>query len=254
MDPVTTISCIQDLLSRTSTQYFAEERGRWIFRGHSKVSFQLIPSVGRNPVPDSLKTRERYEQRLLEMFRREARGHFDRNSTPMDDWEWLSVAQHHGLPTRLLDWTHNPLAALFFAVSKHPKCDGQFFALRAVLKASDTLPKTPFEIEKPVKFYPNHVTPRIRAQEGVFVVCAKIGDPLDADLPKEWKLERCLISSAQKEQLRYDLFRLGVHASSLYPDIDGLAARVSWQASVMPPRKPERVTEESDPNELSCRW
>ncbi|SRR5260221_454565 len=173
---------------------------------------------------------------------------------PVDDWEWLSVAQHHGLPTGLLDWTHNPLVALFFAVSNHPNCDGQFFALRAVLKASDTLPKTPFEIEKPVKFYPNHVTPRILAQEGVFVVCAKIGDLLDADLPKEWKLERCVIPATQREQLRHDLFRFGVHASSLYPDIDGLAARVSWQASVMPPRKTDKATEDIDPDELSCRW
>src|SRR5437660_3765861 len=139
MSTITTLNCIQDLLTRTNAQYFAEERGRWIFRGHSKATFQLIPSVGRNRHP--LETREEYEQRLLDIFRREARAHFDRSSMPASRWEWLSVAQHHGLPTRLLDWTHNPLAALFFAVSKHPKCDGQFFALRAVLKSSETTPK-----------------------------------------------------------------------------------------------------------------
>jgi len=252
MGKTSTIGCIKDLLALTSSQYFAEERGRWIFRGHSKASFGLIPSVGRNPHP--FESREKYELRLLEVFCREARGHFDRNSMPTNPWEWLSIAQHHGLPTRLLDWTHNPLAALFFAVSKNPKCDGEFFALRAVLKSSETTPKGPFKIDKPVKFYPDHVTPRIRAQEGVFVVCAKLEEPLDRALPEEWKIERCLIPAAQKAELRYDLFRLGVHESALFPDLDGLAARVAWQACVLPPRKPETPIEDSNPGELSCRW
>jgi hypothetical protein len=253
MENITTIGCIQDLLNRTSAKYFAEQRGRWVFRGHSKASFQLIPSVGRNPCVSE--SRSRYEHGLFEIFCREARGHFNHSSIPVTDWEWLSVAQHFGLPTRLLDWTQNPLAALYFAVSKNPKCDGQLFALRAVLKASETTPKgSPFTIDKPVKFYPNHITPRIRAQEGVFVVCAKVEAPLDAVLPEEWRIDRCLIPAAKKEELRYDLFRLGVHASSLFPDIGGLAARVSWQATVLPPRQPEKVRDSNESEELSCRW
>lgn len=253
MTALARITCVQDLLDRTRDQYFAEERGRWIFRGHSKSAFPLIPSVGRHTCDSGL--RAKYERSLFETFCREARGYFNQGSLPNDDWEWLSVAQHYGLPTRLLDWTHNPLAALYFAVANHRECDGQLFALQAVLRTSDPpRPLSPFKIEKPVKFYPNHITPRIRAQEGVFLVCADSEQPLDQVLPERWTIDRYIVPSAQKEALRYDLFRLGIHSSMLFPDLGGLAARVCWQHSVKPPRRAERVKHTTEPDELQCKW
>jgi FRG domain-containing protein len=250
MGTIPTIGCIQDLLARASTQYFAEPRGRWVFRGHSNVNFALIPSVGR--AAHTSKSRAKYEQSLFEIFRREARGCL--NAIPTTDWEWLSLAQHHGLPTRLLDWTHNPLVALYFAVEANQDSDGALFALHAVLKTSESVcDGSPFAIKKPVKFYPNIVTPRIRAQEGVFVVCAAPDTPLDHVLREDWRVERYLIPSAQKKALRYDLFRLGVHASSLFPGIDGLARRVTWQHTVSPPNWPPKQAEISA-DEESCNW
>jgi hypothetical protein len=256
METVATIGCIQDLFALTTAQYFAEQRGRWVFRGHSKTDFQLIPTVGRNE--HVMKTRSDYEQSVFEIFCREARAYLSYESLPENDWEWLSVARHFGLPTRLLDWTHNPLAALYFAVCQHPKCDGQLFALNSVLKRSERIPsKPPFEIEEPVKFYPPYINPRIRAQEGLFVACSKVETPLDEVLPAKWKIERCLIPAAKKKELQYDLFRLGVHASSVYPDMSGLASRVSWQHSVLPPRKPlkrnDDPPEDNPSDDLWCK-
>ncbi|MBK9945935.1 MAG: FRG domain-containing protein [Nitrospira sp.] len=227
------IETVSQLLDHASERYFTEARGRWVFRGHSSSTFDLIASVGRSE--HTSKDRQKYEQSLFDIFCREARGYL--SVLPANDWEWLSLAQHHGLPTRLLDWTHNILVALYFVVEANPSVDGSLFALRSITQAAGRVREgSPFTIETPVKFYPNIVTPRIRAQEGLFVVCAKLEAPLDKALREDWELEALRIPAGSKQRLRYELFRMGVHASSLFPDVDGLAARLKWQHGVSPPQ------------------
>ena len=171
---------------------------------------------------------------MFDIFRREAYGFL--SNLPTTEWEWLALAQHHGLPTRLLDWTHSLLAGLFFAVTANPEIDGRLFALRAITKASESARvRLPFEIDAPLKYYPNIVTPRIRAQEGLFIACAKVETPLDQVLRPEWSIECLEVPAARKEELRYALFRVGIHGSSLFPDVDGLAARIRWQHAIVSP-------------------
>lgn len=230
----TSISSVHDFLAIVSPKYFVEARGRWVFRGHSDIRFDLIPSVGRggHTATNCLA----HEKSLYDIFVREAGSYL--SPLPADEWEWLSVAQHHGLPTRFLDWTHNPLVALYFAVSGHEEVDGEVFSLHSVKKASQrTRESSPFEITRPAKYYPNIVSPRIRAQEGLFIACSDIEIPLDSPLREGWSIERFLVPAKTKQSLRYQLFRLGVHASALFPDIDGLAERLKWQHSVSPLEK-----------------
>ena len=225
------IDTVQRFLAYASENYFKESRGRWVFRGHSDISFKLVPSVGRGK--HTSKSREKYESSLFEIFCREARAYVD--SFPTDDWERLALAQHFGLPTRLLDWTANPLVALYFAVEENPGAHGELIALRAVAKIPETtLDGSPFSVNRPMKFYPNIITPRIRSQEALFVVCCDIENPLDQNLRSDWKIERLGIPKEKKDSLRYELYRIGIHKSSLFPDLGGLAERLKWQHSVSP--------------------
>lgn len=145
------------------------------------------------------------------------------------------MAQHHGLPTRLLDWTQNLLVALFFAVSQDLERDGEIIALHAPKQLPRTVREgLPFNIRRPYKFYPNIVSRRIQAQEGLFVVCSQPYESLESQLPDDWKIIRHKIPASSKEKILYQLFRLGIHKSSLFPDVDGLAARIKWQHSTNP--------------------
>ena len=211
-----------------SEKHFTEERGKWVFRGHSNQEYDLIPSVGRE-IGHNFSTDIDYEKHLFDMFCREAQGYL--SHIPTNEWDWLSLAQHHGLPTRLLDCTYNPLVALFFAVESNTDKDAAFIALKISDKVSGK--SSPFETKKPLKYYPNIVSQRIRTQEGLFIVSPNPKKDLSSLISPD-DMETFRIKANAKKEIQYYLFRLGIHKSLLFPDVDGLASRIKWQSSVKP--------------------
>ena len=232
MPETRTVESLSDFTQLLADRYYRLERGYWAFRGHSSSAFQLVPKIGR--VSYISKTRQKFEQDIFNMFKRSAVQYLNR--IPANDWDWLALAQHHGLPTRLLDWSFNPIVALYFAVEERLDDEGVVYALRSpprvTQKKIDTT--SPFSVKKLMRFLPNITVQRVWVQEGIFTIHADIESSLLAYLPRGWIIEQIIIPAARKEKVRYELYRQGTHRASLFPDLDGLAAHLQWQHGVHP--------------------
>jgi len=205
--------------------------GDWVFRGVPDPAFQLVPKIGRRP------ELAKAERRLYDMFRREAPSYM--SIAPADEWELLAVGQHHGLLTRLLDWSENPLVASYFACDRFFDRDGILFALRAKRRYRET-GTSPFAIDHVGRFRPRHTTDRIRVQRGLFTVQPDPTSALGLGKRDGVEVQAITVTKSYKEQLLWDLSRFGVHRSALFPDLDGLATHLNWMFTEYDPGKAPR--------------
>lgn len=116
---------LQELLYRDAWQPdIGRHRTPYVYRGVPNESYHLETSI-RRLVGDSGEWE--LESHLLRNFHKYSQRQID---GPRSIWRLLSVAQHHGLPTRLLDWTYSPLIAAYFAVERgNPDSDGVIWAV-----------------------------------------------------------------------------------------------------------------------------
>jgi hypothetical protein len=195
-----------------------------IYRGVRDHEYELVPKVGRYTKFRDLKAHEleKQEQFMLKLFKDWALPYLD--FLPRDEWEWLAIAQHHGLPTRLLDWTRNPLVAAYFAVEKQHKGDSAVYAYHRATHIGTQKHPDPFVMDKVGRFIPPHVTRRIAAQEGVFTIHP---NPTEAFRSPE-NISRLIIRNKFRKPLKEILYTYGIHRASMFPDLDGLAAHIEW--------------------------
>ena len=229
------IKSVDELLSVLKSIRPAE---RW-FRGHRDATWRCTPSVFRDS------TYREKEVELLARFRQQAAVEGARHY--LDNWGWLTFAQHHGVPTRLLDWSENPLVGMFFAVAQSDSgasSDGALLILDPALlnegdqKTSDRIPLLIDSDSEMKPYYPG-VTPdglqtravlapmsfdRIRYQTGMFTISTF--KPEGVSLDSSAALQRYCIPFEAKNEIRNELDCLGINEASVYRDLDRIARRI----------------------------
>lgn len=199
----------------------AFEKRPVVFRGLSKESYPLVPKAGRYK-KFAARNYETGERVMLRLFRQQALPFLTYN--PTSDWEWLAIAQHHGLPTRLMDWTHNPLVAAYFAVESEYDGNSVVYAFEDSDFIDPSLNPNPFAIDHVARFVPNHITPRIPAQAGLFTI-----HPNPKEVFNSPKVTKLVIKQNFRRPLKYLLYKYGIHRATMFPGLDGLAKNITWR-------------------------
>jgi FRG domain len=240
-------------LATTCRQYW--------FRGHPQEYPSLLPAVYREPLHSA---HENIEFRAAQRFRLRARSFVSSVPDWGDHLSWLLMMQHHGVPTRLLDWTTSILVALYFAavdkVGKDDKpADGEVWCMNparlnwcsshyicgpddppirylaaAVFLDAKQLPRLAEDLgldnppARALAIIPPFEFPRIAAQMSRFTMHpSRDGTAMiEYLLRSETCLVRYTVPAANKARLRKDLASLGVSHDTLYHSLESLARTI----------------------------
>lgn len=225
-----------------------------VFRGQRDHSWDLIPGIARPPFNEEAICRDpdepddkSAERRLIALIRDYGASYFPtwvwQGERQEVRWKQIIVAQHYRLPTRLLDWTTNPLVALYFATEgptekcHNPHCtecsertghDSAVFVITDVdtfsvasLSKKNSDPPLYTKGKDPGFLRPPEIDSRISAQASIFSIRQDPRQPIISDI-------KLIIPAHKREYILRELDGLGVSARTLLPGLEGIADYLSW--------------------------
>lgn len=200
-----------------------------LFRGQT-TDKALIPSIARHYFK---KSREVDEIRMLDEFSAQSIQYL--NFHPNTDLEKLTIAQHHGIPTRLLDWTENALAALYFAVKKVPiNNDNAVVWVLSLDRDNQMLQIDPleniFEQDEVKLFKPVSIIPRVTSQFGWFSCHPYKGDGyylrIDEKYEDDTRLNKIIVNEGKSKDILETLESCGINKHTIFRDLDSLGQHI----------------------------
>jgi hypothetical protein len=256
--PEVTVTSLGELIDRLTPAAPDPATGRrrdtGVYRGAADARWSLLTSLDRLGGVHPPHSKAGLEEHVLRNFIRYSRPHLA--SAPANEWELLVQAQHHGLPTRLLDWTYSPLVAAHFATLMH-RAGGDAavwrldwlqvhrqFGFPAMAIAIEDLEKlfpgdsafTPWTLfrsqsGKSFAFMiePPSLGARIAVQSSTFTISSDKQQGFDRFLESHGlggALTKLVIPEAEVPLIRDQLDLVAVDERRLFPDLDGVAAQL----------------------------
>jgi len=221
----------------------------WAFRGERDEASPLFSSLSRylqnfGVAPEAW---PRQEERILRIFKRKAHQFLTKPPDLDDDFQWLALMQHHGAPTRLLDFTWSPYVAAFFALER-TLGDGVVWAMNPARIDSSRAQK-PVRMDPRAKgnfhrYYlqghhrfiwmgePQTMNRRLIAQSGTFAVPSVLDLPIEGllrDAYQESILGKMVLTHRVRDVGMRELYRMNITYATLFPDLDGLAKSMGYE-------------------------
>ncbi len=237
------INSISEFVNSLKNDIPKNEKHVW-YRGQANTTWKLIPSLGRKQ-----KHSPQLEYYLIKRFRQNATQLVHINGG--DYWDWLLLMQHHGVPTRLLDWTENPLIGLFFAINEKPNKTAAIWMLlpSKLNKLCNIIPQISYDIPsfddpvlgtysienlvredsshlKPIAVIVPRSNPRMQAQMGVFTVMHRDPIPVE-DIEDKSHIWKYIIPAASKAVIKKELKILGINKFSIFPELSSIGEMVT---------------------------
>jgi hypothetical protein len=221
----------------------------WAFRGQKDATWQIWPTISRELRNRGVATRHwtTQEHRLIWIFQRKAQHFLEKVPEVVDTPQWMALMQHHGGPTRLLDFSWSPYVAAFFALESSVS-DAAVWAINAPKLGTHAYgphfphgdrPPSPEELLTSVGLHgPNAVAigepyfknRRVVSQSGTFAFPFDITHPLDEILSRrEDVIVKLVLRAKLRRQALRELYRMNITYATLFPDLDGLARSLAFE-------------------------